>query len=91
MRRVSEDRKTGLVTLSIQWKDSVVAANWANAVVMRLNEAINKALASPAFIDRFGKIGDEPAGGLPEDFAETIRVELAKWADVIKRSGAKLE
>jgi tripartite-type tricarboxylate transporter receptor subunit TctC len=58
---------------------------------MRLNEAINRALASPAFIDRFGKIGDEPAAGSPEDFGETIRVELAKWADVIKRSGAKLD
>ena len=50
-----------------------------------------RALASPAFIERFGKIGDEPAGGLPEEFGETIRVELAKWADVVKRSGAKLE
>jgi tripartite-type tricarboxylate transporter receptor subunit TctC len=73
------------------WSGIVGPAKMPRAVVMRLNEAINKALASPAFIDRFGKIGDEPAGGLPEEFGETIRVELAKWADVIKRSGAKLE
>jgi tripartite-type tricarboxylate transporter receptor subunit TctC len=73
------------------WSGIVGPAKMPRAVVMRLNEAINRALASPAFIDRFGKIGDEPAGGLPEDFAETIRVELAKWADVIRRSGAKLE
>jgi tripartite-type tricarboxylate transporter receptor subunit TctC len=73
------------------WSGIVGPAKMPRAVVMRLNEAINKALASPAFVDRFGKIGDEPAGGLPEDFAETIRVELAKWADVVKRSGAKLE
>jgi tripartite-type tricarboxylate transporter receptor subunit TctC len=73
------------------WSGVVGPAKMPRAVVMRLNEAINKALASPAFIDRFGKIGDEPAGGLPEDFGETIRIELAKWADVIKRSGAKLE
>ncbi len=73
------------------WSGIVGPAKMPRAVVMRLNEAINKALASPAFIDRFGKIGDEPAGGLPEDFGETIRVELAKWADVVKRSGAKLE
>jgi len=72
------------------WSGIVGPAKMPRAVVMRLNEAINKALASQAFIDRFGKIGDEPAGGLPEDFAETIRVELAKWADVVKRSGAKL-
>ncbi len=73
------------------WSGIVGPAKMPRAVVMRLNEAINKALASPAFIDRFGKIGDEPAGGLPEEFGETIRVELAKWADVVKRSGAKLE
>jgi tripartite-type tricarboxylate transporter receptor subunit TctC len=73
------------------WSGIVGPAKMPRAVVTRLNEAINKALASQAFIDRFGKIGDEPAGGLPEDFAETIRVELAKWADVVKRSGAKLE
>ena len=73
------------------WSGIVGPAKMPRAIVMRLNEAINKALASPAFIDRFGKIGDEPAGGLPEEFGETIRVELAKWADVIKRSGAKLE
>jgi tripartite-type tricarboxylate transporter receptor subunit TctC len=36
-------------------------------------------------------IGDEPAGGTPEEFGALIRNELAKWADVIKRSGAKLE
>jgi tripartite-type tricarboxylate transporter receptor subunit TctC len=73
------------------WSGIVGPAKMPREIVMRLNEAINKALASPAFIDRFGKIGDEPAGGLPEEFGETIRVELAKWADVVKRSGAKLE
>jgi tripartite-type tricarboxylate transporter receptor subunit TctC len=73
------------------WSGIVGPAKMPRPIVMRLNEAINKALASPAFIERFGQIGDEPAGGLPEDFAETIRVELAKWADVVKRSGAKLE
>jgi tripartite-type tricarboxylate transporter receptor subunit TctC len=72
------------------WSGIVGPAKMPRAVVMRLNEAINKALASPAFVERFGKIGDEPAGGLPEEYGETIRVELAKWADVIKRSGAKL-
>jgi tripartite-type tricarboxylate transporter receptor subunit TctC len=73
------------------WSGIIGPAGMPRAVVMRLNEAINQALTSPAFIERFGKIGDEPAGGPPEAFAETIRVELAKWADVVKRSGAKLE
>jgi tripartite-type tricarboxylate transporter receptor subunit TctC len=72
------------------WSGIVGPANIPRDVVMKLNEAINRALASPAFVERFGKIGDEPAGGTPEEFGETIRVDLAKWADVVKRSGAKL-
>jgi len=35
---VQEDKRTGLVTVHIEWKDAVVAANWANLVVDRLNE-----------------------------------------------------
>jgi len=34
---VNEDRKTGLVTLGIRWKDPVLAAAWANMIVERLN------------------------------------------------------
>jgi uncharacterized protein involved in exopolysaccharide biosynthesis len=38
IRRVSEDARTGLVTLHIQWTDPFVAAEWANLLVERLNE-----------------------------------------------------
>jgi uncharacterized protein involved in exopolysaccharide biosynthesis len=34
---VSEDRKTGLVTLGIAWRDASMAAEWANTMVARLN------------------------------------------------------
>jgi tripartite-type tricarboxylate transporter receptor subunit TctC len=72
------------------WSGVVGPAGIPREIVMKLNDAFNRALVSPAFTERFGKIGDEPAGGPPEAFGETIRVELAKWADVVKRSGAKL-
>jgi tripartite-type tricarboxylate transporter receptor subunit TctC len=72
------------------WSGVVGPAGIPRAIVMKLNDALNRALVSPALVERFGKIGDEPAGGLPEAFGETMRVELAKWADVVKRSGAKL-
>jgi tripartite-type tricarboxylate transporter receptor subunit TctC len=60
-------------------------------IVMKLNTALNRVVTMPAFLQRFGVIGDEPAGGTPEEFGVLIRNEVAKWADVIKRSGAKLE
>ena len=69
----------------------IAPAGVPRPIVDKLNAAINKALVSAAFKEKFATIGDEPAGGTPEDFAATIRIDSAKWADVIKRSGAKLE
>jgi tripartite-type tricarboxylate transporter receptor subunit TctC len=71
------------------WSGVIAPAGVPRPIVLKLNEAINRAIKSKAFVDRFAMIGDEPAGGTPEEFAELIRVESTKWADVVKRSGAK--
>jgi len=73
------------------WSGVVGPAGMPREIVMKLNTALNRVVTTPAFVQRFGVIGDEPAGGTPEEFGAVIRNELAKWADVIKRSGAKLE
>jgi tripartite-type tricarboxylate transporter receptor subunit TctC len=77
--------------LAPTWTGVIAPAGVPRPIVDRLNAAINKALKSEAFKEKFAKIGDEPAGGTPEEFAETIKTDSAKWADVIKRSGAKLD
>jgi len=73
------------------WSGVIGPANMPRPVVEKINAAVNRAIKSPAFVERFGSIGDEPAGGSPEEFADTIRRDLAKWKDVVQRSGAKLE
>jgi tripartite-type tricarboxylate transporter receptor subunit TctC len=73
------------------WSGVVGPAGMPRDIVLKLNEAIHRAMATPLFVERFGKLGDEPATGSPEDFGEWIAKESAKWADVIKRSGAKLD
>ena len=73
------------------WSGVIGPARMPRPVVNKLNEAINRAIATASFKARFGQIGDEPAGGTPEEFAETIRRDSAKWADVVKRSGAKID
>lgn len=40
IRFVSVDRKTGFVTLTIEWKDPVLAAKWANSLVKRVNDKL---------------------------------------------------
>jgi uncharacterized protein involved in exopolysaccharide biosynthesis len=42
IRRVAEDRRTGLVTLTIEWKDPQLAAYWANLLASRLNEHMRR-------------------------------------------------
>lgn len=39
---VVEDKKSGLITLSVSWKDSQVAAEWANDLVKQLNEQLRE-------------------------------------------------
>jgi uncharacterized protein involved in exopolysaccharide biosynthesis len=42
VRRVEEDKATGLVTLTVTWKDPALAANWANDLVERLNAVMRE-------------------------------------------------
>jgi uncharacterized protein involved in exopolysaccharide biosynthesis len=42
VRQVDEDSKTGLVTLSIEWRDPELAAGWANMLAVRLNDRMRQ-------------------------------------------------
>lgn len=55
--QVTEDKKTGLVTVAIRWKDATVAASWANRIVDLLNEqmssrALTEGEANVAFLQK---------------------------------------
>jgi tripartite-type tricarboxylate transporter receptor subunit TctC len=73
------------------WSGVIAPAHLPRPVVDKLNAAVNQAIQSPNFKARFAQIGDEPAGGTPEDFARVIAADSAKWKDVVERSGAKFE
>ena len=73
------------------WTGVIGPANLPRPVLDKLSSAINRVIQSPIFKERFGTIGDEPAGGPPEEFAALIKSDLAKWREVVKRSGAKFD
>jgi tripartite-type tricarboxylate transporter receptor subunit TctC len=73
------------------WTGIIAPAGLPRPVLERLNAAVNDAIRSPVFRERFAQIGDEPGGGTPEDYADTIRRDSARWAEVIRRSGAKID
>jgi len=73
------------------WAGIIAPAGLPRPIRDRLNAAINKAISSAAFRQRSAAFGDEGGGGTPEQFAELIRRDSAKWAEVVRRSGARLE
>jgi tripartite-type tricarboxylate transporter receptor subunit TctC len=73
------------------WSGIIAPAGLPRPILEKLNKAINAAIVAPETKERFTQLGSEGGGGTPEEFAELIRVDSAKWADVIRRSGAKID
>ncbi len=60
-------------------------------IVVKLNEAIQAAVADPTIRARHAAFGSTPLFGSPEDFRKLIASETEKWAKVIKFAGIKPE
>ncbi len=76
---------------SSAWSGIVVPTGVSKAIVTRLNAEINKALAAPTAKERLVALGYDPVGGTAEQFTAFVKNESAKWADVVKRTGAKVD
>jgi tripartite-type tricarboxylate transporter receptor subunit TctC len=61
------------------------------AIVMRLNAEIVRIRRTPAMKEHLASQGLEAVGNSPKEFAEFIRSENAKWAKVVKISGATVD
>ena len=73
------------------WAGAIVPAGVPKSIVARLNAEINKALRSPTVQENLPELGLVILGSTPQEFAAHIKSETAKWADVVKRSGAKVD
>ena len=73
------------------WAGVIVPTGVPKTIIAGLNAEMNKALATSAVREKLPEMGLEVAGGTPEQFAGHIKSEAAKWADVVKRSGAKVD
>lgn len=60
-------------------------------IVNRLNEAFTRALNDPDTRAKFAANALEPFAATPEQYAQFVRAESAKWADIIRRSNVQPE
>ena len=60
-------------------------------VVARLNGEVNDALKSPELRASMLKVGFEPTGGTPQDYAALIAEQLQRWEPIVKATGFQME
>lgn len=73
------------------WQGLVAPAGTPAEIINRLNSELIKALKNPEFASRMRGMGLELYGTTPEQFAQFIKDENAKWAKVIKATGARID
>ncbi|HYF19002.1 MAG TPA: tripartite tricarboxylate transporter substrate binding protein [Ramlibacter sp.] len=73
------------------WYGLVGPGRMPAALARRMNEDVNKVLQMPDVMERLEASGAEDGGGSTEKFSQFMRVELQKWAKVIKEAGVKVE
>ncbi len=60
-------------------------------IVTRLNREIVKILRMPDVRERLAAQGAEPAGNTPEEYAASLKADLARWAKVVKTANIRAE
>jgi tripartite-type tricarboxylate transporter receptor subunit TctC len=73
------------------WIGMLFPAGTPPAIVQRLNEAVNQALLQPDFKERLDALAFDPVGGTPQQFADYVKVEIAKWGKVVRAGNIKAE
>ena len=86
---LSESGLTGYEVGS--WQGVFAPAGTPAAIVKRLNAEIVKIINMPDVKEKLIGLGAEPVGNTSEEFAALVKTEVAKWAEVVKKSGAKVD
>ena len=73
------------------WYALLAPAATPREVVKALGDATARAARSPDTKQKLVDQGAEPVGNTPEEFGKLLREEVARWAEVVRISGAKAE
>ncbi len=92
MPQVPTLQELGLPGLDAQvWFGAVAKAGTPAPVVQRLNEAIHAAMKDPEVQKRFAEQGMQAFPSTPAQFGQFMQAEAARWAPLVKASGAVID
>jgi tripartite-type tricarboxylate transporter receptor subunit TctC len=84
--------ESGLPGYEVVSRQGVLApASTAAAALARLNREINRVFARPDIAERLAAQGVDPVGGPPDTLAHLLREDVARWPDIVRAAGARLD
>jgi tripartite-type tricarboxylate transporter receptor subunit TctC len=73
------------------WSGVLAPAGTPRPIIDRLNQDIGAVMSAPAMVQLMAGYGIRTTHSTPEEFAERIRADTQKWAQVIHQSGARAD
>ena len=65
------------------WTALMAPLDTPHPIIMKLNAATNAALSGQSMKDALARLGVQPLGGTPQDLADHIQREIAKWKPIV--------
>ena len=73
------------------WAGLISPVGVSRAVIIKLNDAVNKAMVSPSLLEKYAANGVDPVGGSVEAFGALIKREVEKYTEIAKTLKAKVD
>jgi tripartite-type tricarboxylate transporter receptor subunit TctC len=86
---ISESGVPGYETAT--WFGMLAPAGTPAAIIGKVNAELLKTLKAPEVLERLAPDGGEPVGSSPEQFAQHLQREIARWRKVVKDAGIKMQ
>jgi tripartite-type tricarboxylate transporter receptor subunit TctC len=84
--------ESGLAGFDVtSWYSIVAPAGTPPEIVARLQLEIDKALREPEVREKLAGLGAEPIANTPAEFAAMIKIETAKWSEIVKSAKITIE
>lgn len=75
----------------VNWFGIFAPAGTPQAIITRISSALDEALKSPQLVKTLNSTGADAIGGTSAAFAKVVAQDYAKWAKVVKESGARVD
>ena len=73
------------------WNAMLAPANTPRDIVLKINQAVHTALASPRVQELLSRSGTEVVTDTPEEFGRFLKSEVEKWGKVVKAAGIPMQ